>query len=186
MDDEQIIELFWQRSQLALAETSAKYERYCHAISLGILGDERDAQECVNDALRRAWEAIPPNRPQCLKTYMGKIVRNLSLNRLKGRKAQKRGLGQAEVALAELEECLCAPGLPEQALEDAMAAQIVNRFLGRLPEAKRRVFVRRYWYFSSIQDIAKQYRMSESKVKSMLARMRKQLQADLQKEDITL
>lgn len=184
MDDSQIIELYWQRSQAAITETSEKYARYCLAISLGILSDEADAQECVNDTLRRAWEAIPPNRPECLKTYLGKITRNLALNRLKGKRTQKRGMGQAELALSELEGCLCSPERPDQAVEEKLIVSVINRFLGRLPESSRQVFVRRYWYLSSIREIARRYQMSESKVKSMLARMRKQLQEDLQKEDI--
>lgn len=186
MDDSEILVLYWQRSEEAIRETEAKYKRYCTYIAANILPSAADAEECVNDTWLRAWNAIPPAKPKQLATYLGKITRNLAINQHEKQHAAKRGLGQMPLALSELEDCVSSSRTPEQMVEDARITEALNQFLRELPITSRRVFVRRYWYLSSIDDIAKEYAMSASKVKSMLFRLREKLRDYLEKEGISL
>ncbi|MDR1541145.1 MAG: sigma-70 family RNA polymerase sigma factor [Clostridiales bacterium] len=187
MEDDEIVELFWQRSESAIAATQIKYSKYCRSIAYSILRNYEDAQECVNDALVNVWNAIPPARPSVLCTFLGKITRNLSINALEKLKAQKRGLGQVPLVLSELDECV---GQAEcEALQRAELEAItdaVNAFLEQLDAEKRKVFVRRYWYASSLEEIACDYSMNVSKVKSILFRLRKKLKRELEKEGVSL
>ena len=185
MHDNAIIELFFSRSEQALRECSEKYSAYMGAVAVNILGDMGDADECVNDALYRAWNAIPPARPENLATYLGRITRNLAINRFKQKNAVKRG-GQAESALSELDECLPSSSNTEEFTDEAELRDSINRFLSRLRPDTRRVFVRRYWYLSPIKDIAREYRMTESRVKSTLFRTRRDLKKHLEKEGIII
>ncbi|WP_343210653.1 sigma-70 family RNA polymerase sigma factor [Anaerolentibacter hominis] len=186
MDDRQIVELYWERSESAISETADKYGRYCHCISYNILHSNADAEECVNDTYLGAWNAMPPHRPSQLATFLGKITRNLSLNRFKQYTAQKRGLGQTELALSELENCVPAAGGVDEATDEMVLIESLNTFLSHLPKIKRQIFVRRYWFLSSIKDISEEYSMSESKVTSMLFRIRADLKLHLEKEGIIL
>ena len=186
MDDIKIIELYWNRSENALAETSKKYSRYCHHISFNILHNNQDAEECVGDTYLRAWNAMPPQSPNRLSTFLGKITRNLSLNRYKQYGAEKRGLGQTELVLSELEDCIPSMADVEQTTDEIVLVEAINTFLATLPREKCIVFVRRYWYLSAINEIALQYDMSESKVKSMLFRTRNELKLYLEKEGIII
>jgi len=186
MDDKIIIDLYWERSEAAIDETSKKYSRYCYYISFNILQDNENAKECVNDTYLRAWNAIPPKRPENLATFLGKITRNLSLNKYKQRSAQKRGMGHVELVLSELEDCIISPKDVENTVSEILLTEAINSFLANVPRINRSIFVRRYWYMSAIRDIAEEYNISESKVKSMLFRMRKELKAKLEKEDIYL
>jgi len=142
--------------------------------------------ECVNDTYLGAWNAMPPQRPNRLPTFLGKITRNISLNRFKRYRTEKRGFGQALLVLSELEDCVPATDNVRQAVDEMDLVESINRFLYALPDAKRKVFVRRYWYLSSIRDISEQYGTSESKTVSMLFRMRNELKAHLEKEGIDL
>jgi RNA polymerase sigma factor (sigma-70 family) len=186
MDDNKILDLYWERSEAAITETASKYSKYCHYISYNILHNDKDADECVNDTYLNAWNSIPPKRPTCLSTYLGKITRNISLNRLKQYNAKKRSFGQTELVLSELENCIPAVQSVEQATDEKILIESINGFLYALPKIKREVFVRRYWYLSSIKDIAEQYGMSESKVASMLFRSRNELKLYLEKEGIII
>lgn len=186
MDDNKIIDLYWERSETAIAETADKYGRYCHYISYNILHNNEDAEECVNDTFIGAWKSMPPQRPNCLSTFLGKITRNLSLNRFKLYNAQKRGLGQTELVLSELEECIPAPNNVAQATDEMILLESINKFLYSLPPIKQKIFVRRYWYLITIKDISKQYDMTNSKVSSMLFRLRNELKIHLEKEGIVL
>ena len=186
MEDREIVQLYWDRSEKAVFETGARYGRYCRAVADRILQDTRDAEECVNDAYLRAWNAIPPARPADLRTYMGKIVRNLALNRWEKRNAEKRGAGQVPLALEELAECLPATDDVERAAEDGVVRDALDHFLAALPERTRKVFVRRYWYLSSVREIAKDYGMSESAVTVTLFRTRSKLKTALEEEGIIL
>lgn len=187
MGDDEIVELFWRRSEIALSEAEHKYSKYCHSIAFGILRNTEDAEECVNATLAKAWEAMPPARPSVLRTFLGKITRNLSLNTLEKMNAVKRGLGQVTLALTELEECVSdtVPNV-EQLIEEKVITQVVNSFLGLLNTTQRKVFVRRYWYVSSLEEIADDYDMTVSKVKSILFRLRKKLKTELEKEGVSL
>ena len=186
MEDEKIIEMFFERSEEALAFCSEKYGAYCRAVARNILQNEEDAEECVNDAFLNAWENIPPNRPEKLGAYLGKITHNLALNRLKYYSAEKRGNGQADAAFSELEECIPAEDETERKFDEALLINAINAFLYASPAEKHNIFIRRYWYFCPVKDIAKAYGMSESKVKSLLFRMRKELKKHLEKEGIFL
>ena len=183
-DDQKIIELYCNRSENAIAETAGKYGRYCNAIAYGILQSREDAQECVNDAYLTSWNAIPPRRPADLGTYLGKITRNLSIDRLRTRSREKRGGGETPLALEELEEVVAGSDSPEnEAVRKELIASL-NRFLGELTRQERYVFVRRYWYLDSLTDIAEKTGFSGSKVASMLYRLRGRLKKQLIKEEL--
>lgn len=180
MTDEQIIALYWERSERAIAETQDRYGRYLLTVARGILTDERTCEEVVNDTYAKAWTSIPPQRPDPLKGFLARITRQISINRLKENARQKRGGGQYDLALEELLQCVPASG--EDLAEVTALRDALNRFLRQLPQEKRRVFIRRYWYLDSVSQIAGQYGISESKVKSMLMRTREQLREFLKKE----
>lgn len=186
MDDKKIIELYFERSQQAISETSKKYGGYCHYIAYGILKSNEDSEECVNDAYLRAWNAIPPNRPNNLQTYLGKIVRNLSLNRLEKLSAEKRGATEQAVILDELAECIPSGENVQKSVEDTVISDAINRFLAGLSKDTRRIFVRRYWYMNSVKEIADSLCIGESKVAVTLFRTRQKLKKALLKEGIDL
>ncbi len=186
MDDQEIIGLYWSRSEQALSATEEKYGGYCYAIAYRILENQEDAEECVNDAYLNAWNAIPPHRPQSLPAFLGKIARNAALNRYKRDTARKRGQGQVELALSELEECVPAVVSIEQGAEDREVTESLEKFLRAQPAQKRKLFLRRYWYLSSIRELTEEFGMSEAKVKSLLFRMRKDWKRCLEKEGIVL
>ncbi len=184
MDDKQIIALYWDRSENAISETTKKYGRYCRFIAQNILQNEEDAAECVNDAWLRAWNAIPPQRPNNLRTFLGKITRNLALNRWEQQNAEKRGGGVITQALEELHACLPSGDSTEQIIDKIVLRNLLNGFLATLKPDARKIFVRRYWYFSSVKEIAAEYGMTESKVTVTLCRTRQKLAKLLQKEGI--
>ncbi len=182
MDDQQIVALYWSRSESAITQTQAKYGRYCHYIAYQILGNDADAEEIVNDTFLKAWNTIPPNRPATLRAFMGMITRQLSLNAWEARNAQKRA-GALSGILDELADCIADSGdLAETvALRDAL-----NRFLWALPLKTRNIFLRRYWYASSISEIAKDYAMTQNHVAVLLFNTRKKLRKFLNKEGFAL
>lgn len=186
MEDQEIIELYWKRSEEAISETEKKYGAYLFTIAYHILQSNEDARECVNDAYFSAWRAIPPRRPEKLQAFLGKLVRNTSLNRRKESHAQKRGAGQVPLALSELEDCIPAVTRVEEYGESAALTNAIERFLYAQTQPKRNIFIRRYWYLSPIRELAKEYGMSQSKIKSLLFRMRKELKTHLEKEDFLL
>lgn len=186
MDDHEIVELYWQRNEAALSATVEKYGSYCRQISYNILHNQEDAEECVNDAYLGAWQSIPPQRPNCLAAYLGKLTRNVSLNRLKQYSAQKRGGGQRDLVLSELDDCIPAREDTEQAVEEILLVESINRFLRALPEQKRNLFIRRYWYLDPVTALAEKFGMRESKVTSLLFRLRRGLKTHLQQEGIII
>lgn len=184
MEDQQIVELYWNRSEEAISETDAKYGRYCYCIAHNILTSKEDAEEIVSDTYLSAWNTIPPRRPGILATFLGKITRCLSIDRWRQRNSYKRGGGEVVLALEELEQCLASPQTVELSYERKRFKLVFNRFLEALPETERRVFLCRYWYVDSIADIAETFGFSESKVASMLHRTRKKLRATLEQEGL--
>ena len=184
MEDSLIIDLYWQRDQAAIAETQSKYGHYCHAIANNILHNHEDAEETVNDTYIGAWNAMPPPRPVIRSACLGKITRQISLKKLRGRTAMKRGGGETAEAFHELEECIPAGQDIDAELEAKELAAVIDSFLGTLPTDERRVFLCRYWYFDSINDISSRFGFRQSKVKMMLKRTRDKLLVRLQKEDI--
>ena len=186
MSDREIIACFFARQENAISATADKYGKYCHAIAYNILFNHLDAEECVNDTYLGAWNSIPPQKPNNLAAYLGKITRNLALNRYKRNSVAKRGSGQVEIALSELENCISDRTNPEREAEDALIVSVINRFLHTRSQKNRNIFIRRYWYLCSIQDIADSYEMSENNVKVILFRMRNELKKLLEKEGVYL
>ena len=184
MDDRQIIALYNERSEAALSETAKKYGRYCRSIAYNILSNEEDCEECVNDTWLKAWEAIPPQCPDSLPAFLGRITRNLALNRYKHNNREKRGGGQTPLVLEELADCIPGGSNAETAAEEALLVEVLNRFLEGLPVQKRKIFLRRYWYMSSVKEIAADFGLSESNVKMTLLRTRSKLKQTLEKEGI--
>lgn len=184
MEDKRIIEMYWQRDEQALTLTRRKYGAYCHAIALQILHNREDAAECENDTYLRAWNAMPPDRPHGLRAYLGAITRRLSLDRWRERKSAKRGGGEVALSLEELGECVSHPDTVPAAVEAGEVSAILSDFLRSLPSAECDLFLRRYWYFDSVAQIARRYGYSESKVKMTLSRTRDKLRAHLEKEGI--
>ncbi len=180
MDDNKIIELYWQRDESAIAETDKKYGKYCRYIAYQILLDDSDSEEIVNDTYLAAWNAIPPARPDHLKGYVGKISNRLAINRYYSENAQKRGGGQLPLVLDELSECIS--GSDDDIADGAAITYSINRFLGSLPEKTRNIFVRRYWYASPVSEIAEEYGMRANSITVLLLRTRKKLKEFLEKE----
>lgn len=182
MEDKQIVDLYWARSEDAIAETGKKYGRYCHYIAYRILNDNEDAAEIVNDTYLRTWNTVPPCRPDSLKAYVGRISSNLALDRYDEKNAQKRGGGELPSVLDELAECVPDRASGDDIASDAALSDVLNRFLRSLPTRTRDMFVRRYWYVSPISEIARDYSMKESAVAMLMLRTRKKLKIFLSKE----
>lgn len=186
MEDQQIIQLYWDRREQAIWESDRKYGSYCRSIARRILAVEEDAEECVNDTWLHAWNSIPPQRPNVLSAFFGKLARNLSLDRWRRNRAAKRGGDQVELALHELGDCLPAPGGPEQALDEKETGRVISQFLRTQTELDRALFIRRYWHLESIAALAQNFHLRESQVKSRLFRTRQRLKAALEKEGIAV
>ena len=184
MEDYKIIELYWARKEQAISESSNKYGSYCRTISYNILHNNEDVHECINDTWLAAWNTMPPQRPNLLSAFLGKITRNLSLNRYKQNTAKKRGFGQMELALSELDECIPSSVSVEDAIDQIELTKAIDDYLYQQTQERRMVFVRRYWYLSPIDEIARDFSMSRSKATSLLFRMRKELKLHLEKEGI--
>jgi RNA polymerase sigma-70 factor (ECF subfamily) len=179
-----IVDLFWERSEAAIAETEKKYGKYCHTIAHRILHSEEDAAECVNDTYLAAWNAMPPHKPEKLSTFLGKLTRNLALNRYFHNHAEKR-FAPTELILHEVEEILPDPSSDETADEIALK-DAINGFLASLPQQTRIIFVRRYWYMSEVKEIAGDLGLTVGNVKVILHRTRKQFKEYLEKEGINV
>lgn len=186
MEDHEIIALYWERSELAIAESRKKYGGYCTSIAYNILASQEDTDECVADTFFRAWNAIPPTRPNSLKLFLGRITRNLSLSRLRERGREKRGGGQPALALEELKECVASNDDPFSALEEKRLAGAISDFLRELSPEKRNLFILRYWYLCSIGEISRKTGAQEGKIKSALFRIRRELRHYLEKEGFSL
>lgn len=186
MEDGQIIQLYWQRSETAIAHTAEKYGSYCYAIAQSILSNREDSEECVNDTYLRAWNAMPPQRPGKLRIFLGKITRNLAFDKYKARTAQKRGGGEMEAVLEELSGCIPSGSTPEEQFIFRELEQVMAAFVRKLPRREGDVFVRRYFFAEAVKDIAGRYSMSENHVSVSLSRTRQKLKACLQKEGYTL
>lgn len=184
MDDKRIIELYFARCEDAITETDKKYGAYCVSIARSILNSPEDAEECVNDAYLGVWNSIPPAVPRVFSAFVGRIVRNIALNRLAMLSASKRSR-TAEVVYEEAEELIPDTKGEDVSTEIALR-DAVNGFLCTLPKRTRIVFMRRYWYFCSVAEIAEGTGITEANVKVLLLRTRKKFKAYLEKEGITL
>ena len=186
IEDPNILNLFHARDEAALDATKHKYGRSLHKVAYNILLNNHDAEECVNDTLHRAWEAIPPKRPEYLGAYLSKITRNLSLKRWRAAGAAKRGGSQADLMLSELHDVIPVAQTVEGSFEYTQTVQAINACLREMDTTNRVVFIRRYFFGDSIQDLCHQLKASESKVKSMLFRARQKLRAYLEKEGVAI
>lgn len=181
MEDTRIVELYWKRDADVIPATSEKYGGYCAAIARNILGNEEDAEECVNDTWLGAWNSMPPHRPSVLPAFLGRITRNLSFNRHRRDRAEKRGGGELPLVLDELSECVSGRDSVEGELDRKELLGAIDAFLDGLAPEKRLVFVCRYWYADSVGDIAARAGMTESHVSMTLTRLRRKLREHLTK-----
>ena len=179
MEDARIVQLYWDRDEAAIDESSKKYGAYCASIARNILNDLSDAEECVNDTWLRAWNAMPPHRPDLLSVFLGRITRNLSFDRYRRLHREKRGGHNVDAALEELGECVSGHDDPEKRREERELIREIDRFLRDLPEEKRYMFILRYWYADSVAEIAKRMGVSENSVSVSLHRIRLRLKARL-------
>lgn len=185
MENSEIIKLYWARNEQAVEETKKKYGIWLTGLAINIVKSHEDAEECVNDTYLAAWNSIPPNKPNYLFAYLARITRNFSYNLLNYHKADKRHALVVELS-QELENCITSPRDETCVYESREIAKTISDFLRTLPKEQCAVFMRRYWYSDSIALISNQFNMSESKVKSMLFRIRNKLKKYLKKEGISL
>lgn len=183
MDDSDIVELFFSRSEQAIEETDEKYGRYCYSIAYHILANREDSEESVSDTYLSAWNSIPPRRPSSLATFLGRIVRHISIDMWRKKSAYKRGSGNMTIALEELQECVASCENIEQRYEQKALILQIRKFAANLPDNERNVFICRYWYLDPISDIAKRFGCTESKINSMLHRTRVKLENHLMQEE---
>ena len=186
MQDREIIELYWDRDERAIAATDEAYGAYCSAVSRRITDSVEDAQECVNDAYLRLWDTIPPQRPANLRTFLGRIVRNLSVDKARRTRAQKRGGGEMALAIEELSECVPDMRDLEQTVENVALSQTLNAFLSALPERDGVLFTLRYFYLYPVRECAVRCGMREETARVALHRMRKKLRQTLEQEDFSI
>lgn len=182
MDDKSIVALYWERSEQAIAETDRKYGAYCYSIAYNALANNEDSEESVSDTYLAAWNQLPPHRPTVLATFLGKITRYISINRWRARNTAKRGGGQITLTLEELDECVDGKQDVAASIDARELARCLNRFLNTLPKTERDIFLRRYWFFDPVAVIAQSYGFTQSKVTSMLHRIRGRLRKQLEKE----
>ena len=184
MNDTEIVDLYWQRSPLAIEETGKKYGAYCGSIAYRICQNREDAEECVNDTWLSAWNAMPEKRPETLPPFLGRITRNHAVNRVLQKTRQKRGGGESVLALEELEDFVRSDSDLAENYEQKELERAINRFLAGLKTEERRIFLGRYWYLYPVVDLAERLGVSQAKVKSSLFRTRKRLRAFLEKEEL--
>ncbi len=172
MEDSQIVQLYWDRNEQALSESSLKYGAYLTSVSKNILSNAEDAEECVNDTWLRAWNSMPPARPSFLSTFLAKITRNLSFDRWRALNRKKRGSGEIDLVLSELKDCVSGQDDPEKTLEMKELTSEINRFLSLLSDEKRLIFILRYWYVMGVSEIASRTGRSENSTSVTLSRIR--------------
>ena len=182
MEDADIVELYWRRSEDATTEAEAKYGAMLTSLSFAFVKNRQDAEECVNDTWLAAWNAMPDDRPSLLGAYLSKITRRLSIKRFRYNTAMKR---EGTVGLTdELADCIPASSNVEKELREGMLKETLDRFLRSLDEEKRVIFVRRYFYADSVEEIASKIGVSVPKVKTTLFRVREKLRGVLEKEEL--
>ena len=186
MEDAEIVELYWARDEDAVGQTKTKYGAYLNRVAYNILADLEDSQECVSDTLLVAWRSMPDNRPKNLRTYLGKITRQVSIDLYRRRNRMKRYASEYAISLEELGDSFTDGRTPEDELNARLLTETVNRFLRTLPDEARNTFIGRYYFFDSVKNVARYCGMSESKCKSMLYRTRQSLKVYLQKEGFDL
>ena len=180
MEDREIVELYWRRSERAVAETAAKYGAFCHAVALNLLSVREDAEECVNDAYHEAWNAMPEERPEHLRAWLGRVVRNLSIDRWRRNHRQKRYTG-LETLLSELDDCVPSAESMEQTVEAAELGRAVDAWLRTLSGDDAALFLRCYWNGTPLQTLAKERGVAPNKLAQRMYRLRLELKSALEK-----
>lgn len=186
VEDEEIISLFFQRDQQAIEACRSQYGAFCSSVAARIAPTPEDGEECLNDALLRARNSIPPQRPKSLGGFLAALTRNLAIDRVRENSAQKRGGGEIPLVLDELEEAVPAPGSVEETVESHLLTESINRFLRSLPGKERLLFLRRYWYLCSVKEAGAMGGMSEGTASSLLRRTRTKLKKYLEREGYVL
>ncbi len=182
MEDAQIVALYWDRDESALRETERKYGPYLTKIAVNILADREDSRESVNDTYLKAWNSIPPQRPTSLSAYLAKLVRDLSIDRLRARQREKRRASEYAQSLTELDECVSGGDTTAEHVDLHLLGEAISSYLRTLPAPARNVFVGRYFYADSLREVARYCGMGEGKAKSLLYRTRQGLKAYLEQE----
>lgn len=185
MDDIQIIELYWNRNEKAISESNTKYGPLLKRIAFNILANNEDSEECVNDTYAKAWTSIPPQKPNSLAAYLGRIIRNLSINRWHENHAQKRGNG-AELLLSELSDCIPSSSSVESETDVTTLSDMINKWLSSLPQDDRVLFLRRYWFGDSLNSLATECSTSPNRISGRIYRLRQKLKNVLEKEGISI
>lgn len=183
MTDKEIIALYFKRSENAIEQTDVKYGKLCHSISINILNDTRDSEECVNDTYLTLWNKIPPKEPNPFKAYICRIIKNLSLKKYEFNHAKKRN-SEYEASLDQLEECVSDGTEASESVEFKELQMAIDMFLSELPEKKRILFLRRYWFLQPVKEIAKDYGITEKTASMRLSRLREKLQQYLQEKEL--
>lgn len=186
MEDEQIVALYWERSEAAISETEQKYDRYLTRIAYNILSDQEDSRESVNDTYLAAWESMPPHRPGVLSAYLAKLTRRISIDQFRYRNREKRKGSEYALSLEELGDCVSGGNSTEEIVNVKLLADAIGIYLRLQPEDNRNVFLGRYYYLDSLREISRYTGMSESKVKTLLYRTRLGLKDYLRKEGFDL
>lgn len=185
MEDREIIALYFRRDERAIEQTDHKYGAYCTRIAANMLHSLEDAEECVSDAWHAAWNRIPPEEPQSLRAFLGRIVRNLSISRFRANRAARRCPGM-ELLLSELEECIPAPCSIEEELSRRQLAALLSQWLRSLPREEQRLFVLRYWYGEAVQKLAGAFGCTPNAMAQRLLRLRRQLRAMLESKGVVI
>lgn len=185
MEDRQIIDMYWRRDETAIAETERKYGGYCYAIAMNMLSVHEDAESCVSDTYYRAWNSIPPHRPAKFRVWLGRIVRNISINLWHSNHAQKRYSGMDRL-LSELEDCVPSQITVEDEIEDAELGACISGWLMSLDSEDRNLFVRRYWNGEALNVLGKETDTDPKKLAQHMYRLRLSLKSALEKEGISL
>lgn len=185
MEDAEIIEMYWKRDEAAITESNIKYGRMLKHIAFNILSNHEDSEECVNDTYGKVWETVPPKRPNSLAAYMGRIIRNLSINRWYENRTQKRGNGAA-VLLSELSDCIPSQDFVESDIEADSLTEIINAWLSTLPQDDRVLFLRRYWYGDDLNMLAFECSVSPNKMAGRIYRLRRKLKTILEGEGVSV
>ena len=183
MTDKEIIALYFKRSENAIEQTDVKYGKLCHSISINILNDTRDSEECVNDTYLTLWNKIPPKEPNPFKAYICRIIKNLSLKKYEFNHAKKRN-SEYEASLDELEECVSDGTEASESVEFKELQMAIDMFLSELLEKKRILFLRRYWFLQPVKELAKDYGITEKTASMRLSRLREKLQQYLQEKEL--
>lgn len=182
LSDEAIVDLYFERNELAISETGKKYSAYLEKVAFNILSDREDSKESVNDTYLAAWNSIPPHRPSTLSTYLSKLTRRISIDIYRKKNSEKRKASEYSLSLSELSDCISTTPQPDDELETKLLSEKISDFLRKTKPEARNVFIGRYYYFDSVRDIARYCKISESKVKTLLHRTRAELRKHLEKE----